>query len=233
MKGAKDRMNTIDDSTLSLALSVMARMRLAGSALCLLVGLSCLDADCEPGDPSCQLLALSYGMDDGGGNATIGVFVRSGGSWTRVDSYIPPGYLSANPRSIDAGFGALNVAAELNDAANLHTLLRRSSDGGATWQDLKFFNAQQVDVISSVRSGWAPGVLFAFGVRGTLAMNTPIVDISRDGGLSWTTIQTDTVAGSSSTGNGFSARADIGDVYYATSHNAGGERYIARRIRCY
>lgn len=61
----------------------MARIPLSGCALSLLIGLSSLDADREPGDPSCQLLALSYGMDYGGGNATIGVFVRSGGSWTQ------------------------------------------------------------------------------------------------------------------------------------------------------
>ncbi len=116
---------------------------------------------------------------------------NSGAGWSTVDDYIYPGGNNARPADIAAApDGAVYVAGAGNDAgSNDRWIVRRSLDGGLSWQTVDDFQLATANnsAATAVHVDSA-GIVYVAGAAADGVSNYWIVRRSIDGGVSFSTV---------------------------------------------
>lgn len=187
-----------------------------------------------------------YAFGEGAGvNGLSTWFTRKssdhGATWATVDDYVYPGSVSATPygAGVDLAGNVYSVGGTRDSAGVQHYLVRKSSDGGATWSTVD-------DVTYGVSPTVTPAYGFAADSIGGIytvgeARDTTtnalhwITRKSTDGGATWKTID-DFVYGSGyalGSAIGFDNVGNLFMVGQGDQPPANGFRYLTRSLSCH
>jgi hypothetical protein len=141
-----------------------------------------------------------------------------GGTWTIVDDYLAQGARSMNPEQLFVTApGAIYATGIVQRQGSASGLIRKSTDG-ASFTDLPAANGLGGDVAVA-----PDGTMFAIGATG----NARVTGRSRDGGQTWTPVDSVPLAPNSPCNTGFLDMDSGGILYSAASCDVEG--WIVRK----
>jgi hypothetical protein len=170
---------------------------------------------------------------------TIVKSVDNGASWSIKDQYLPAGHLSASSTSILAE-ASLQFATGFSKPTGVEFRgnVRRSQDGGETWQLLREFQNGAVNIAYGIHR--APNLardLFIPGTEGSqfFVSHRAVLYRSSDDGLTWRKFVDESVLGAPASINGFMDLAPGGAFYILSVAIDGGgsNTHAVRLLPCY
>lgn len=170
---------------------------------------------------------------------TIVKSVDNGLSWSVKDQYLPAGHLNSQSTSILSESNQHFVTGFSNPTAGEFVgNLRRSLDGGETWQLLREFADQPVALVyGAYRAPNLTRDLFLPGTEGTqFGMSQHgVVYRSRDDGATWSKFIEQSVNGEPVTINGFMNPAPGGAIYILTiiADAGGSNAHAVQLLPCF